>query len=76
MRAGAKKGIKTMVSGRLDGAEIARSELPRRFDPSADTQGRDRLRFRYRPYHIRHHRRKGMDLQGRKCSTELKEGNN
>ena len=34
MKSGAK-GIKTMVSGRLGGAEIARSrELPRRYDPA------------------------------------------
>ena len=42
MRAGAK-GIKTCCSGRLGGAEIARSEH----------------------YHVRPHRREGVDLQGR-----------
>ena len=65
MRLGAK-GIKTSVSGRLGGAEIARSEsynegtIPLQTPPR-----RHRLRLCRGPHHLRQDRRQGLDLHRR-----------
>ena len=60
------KGIKVRVSGRLNGAEIARSEWYLQGQLPLHTLAR-RHRFRFQPgvYDVWRHRRQGVDLQGR-----------
>ena len=61
IRAGVK-GVKVMVSGRLDGAEIEERALQRRFHSSADIKGRHRLRLCRGAHHIRRNWRKMLDI--------------
>ena len=63
MRMGAR-GIKTQVSGRLGGDRPHRA-LSRRHHPPADPACRHRLWLCRGRYHLRPHRREGVDLQGR-----------
>ena len=59
------KGIKVRVSGRLNGAEIARSEWYLQGQlAAAHSSRRYRLRFRGSAYDVRHHRYQDVDLQG------------
>ena len=70
MRAGAL-GIKTCVSGRLGGAEIARTEhyhdgtIPLQTLRAAIDYGFAEAATTYGCHHLRPHRREGVDLQGR-----------
>ena len=60
------KGIKAMVSGRLAGADIARTESYHEGTiPPADPARRHRLRLCRGCHHLWPHRRQGVDLQGR-----------
>ena len=65
MKAGAK-GIKTTVSGRLGGADIARS--------AADPARQHRLWLLRGQDDLRPHRRQGVDLQGPGAAPERQEG--
>jgi small subunit ribosomal protein S3 len=59
-------GIKVNVAGRLNGAEIARSEWYREGRVPLHTLRADiDYGFAEAKYHLRHHRRQGVDLQGR-----------
>jgi small subunit ribosomal protein S3 len=62
-RAGAR-GIKTCVSGRLGGAEIARKEHYHEVPSAADPARRHRLRLCRGPYHLRPHRLKVWIYRG------------
>ncbi len=65
MRLGAL-GIKVNVAGRLNGAEIARSEWYREGRVPLHTLRADiDYGFAEALDHLRHHRRQGLDLQGR-----------
>ena len=65
MRSGAL-GVKVRLSGRLNGSEIARTEIePRRPRAAAHVPRRHRLRHCRSAHHLRRHRRQGLDLQGR-----------
>ena len=62
MRSGVK-GVKIMVSGRLDGAEISRSEQYHEGSiPPADAARGHRLRPGRSAHHLRHDRRQSLDL--------------
>ncbi len=70
MKFGAK-GIRVRCAGRLGGAEMGRVDgLPRRSRPAAHAARGRRLRTGRSPYHVRHHRRQGLDLQGRGASAQ------
>ena len=59
----AAKGIKIQVGGRLDGADIARSEqLSRGHHSPADAARGHRLRLCRGGHHLRQDRRQGLDL--------------
>ncbi len=58
-------GIKVNVAGRLNGAEIARSEWYRESRAAAYAARRHRLRVCRGEDHLRHHRNQGVGLQGR-----------
>ena len=60
------KGIKVRVSGRLNGAEIARSEWYLQGPvAAAHPPCRSRLRIRRSSYHLRRHRDQVLDVQRR-----------
>ena len=64
MQAGAK-GIKTTVSGRLGGADIARTEHYHEGSIPLQTLRADiDYGFAEAKHHLRPHRRQGLDLQG------------
>ena len=72
LRFGAR-GIKVRVSGRLNGAEIARSEVvPPRAAAASDAEGRHRLRLRRRPHDVRPNRCEGLVEQRRAAAASCR----
>ena len=74
MKSGAK-GIKTTVSGRLGGADIARTEgYHEGTIPLQTLRARHRLRLCRGEDHLRPYRREGVDLQGPGSPAEGQQG--
>ena len=70
MKFGAK-GIRVRCAGRLGGAEMGRVEtLPRRSRAAPHAARRHRVRPGRSPDDVRHHRRQGLDLQGRSPAAQ------